>query len=69
MMDLDYADGGTRNTRKMSKIDNSKWYRKLHQLQKGLTRMDENEGHSIEKREKRRGQLRRLLDKVRLRNG
>jgi len=51
----------------MGKIDNSKWFKKLHQLQKRLTRMDENEGHSIEKKEKRRGQLKRLLDKVRFR--
>jgi hypothetical protein len=52
----------------MAKIDNSKWYHKLHQLQKRLIRMEENEGHSSEKKEKRKGQLRRLLDKVRLKN-
>jgi hypothetical protein len=48
----------------MGKIDNTKWYHKLHQLQKRLTRMDVNEGHSKEKEGKRKGQLRRLLDKV-----
>lgn len=53
----------------MSKIDNSKWYHKLHQLQKRLTRAEENEGHSKEKSSKRRGQLRRLMDKVRFRDG
>lgn len=51
----------------MAKIDNSKWFKKLHQLQKRITRMEENEGHSVEKKEKRRGQLKRLLDKVRFR--
>lgn len=52
----------------MSKIDRSRWYHKLHQLQKRLTRAEENEGHSKEKEGKRKGQLRRLLDKVRMRN-
>jgi hypothetical protein len=52
----------------MSKIDNSKWYHKLHQLQKRLSRMEEHEGHSSEKKEKRKGQLRRLIDKVRMKD-
>jgi hypothetical protein len=52
----------------MSKIDNSKWYHKLHQLQKRLGRMEEHEGHSSDKKEKRKGQLRRLMDKVRMRD-
>ena len=63
-----FVVGGTKiNLKIMAKIDNSKWFKKLHQLQKRLLRMNENEGHSFEKKEKRRGQLKRLLDKVRFR--
>jgi len=61
--------GGTKiNHKIMGKIDNSKWYHKLHQLQKRLSRMEENEGHASEKKEKRKGQLRRLIDKVRMKD-
>jgi hypothetical protein len=47
------------------KIDKSKWYHKLHQLQKRLDRADENTGHSEHKRDKRKGQLKRLIERVR----
>jgi hypothetical protein len=49
----------------MPKIDKSKLYHKLHQLQKRLSRSTENEGHSEEKLPKRKGQLKRLLEKIR----
>lgn len=64
-----HAAGGTKikNTT-MSKIDRSRWYHKLHQLQKRLMRAEENEGHSKDKAAKRKGQLKRLLDKVRMRD-
>lgn len=48
----------------MPKINKTKWYHKLHQLQKRLTRSEENHGHSVEKTGKRKAQLRRLLDKI-----
>lgn len=47
------------------KIDNSKWFHKLHQLQKRLDRADINEGHSGHKKDKRKGQLKRLIERVR----
>jgi hypothetical protein len=47
------------------KIDKSKWYHKLHQLQKRLDRADTNTGHSEHKRDKRKGQLKRLIERVR----
>lgn len=50
------------------KVDKSKWYYKLHQLQKRLTRSELNEGHSENKQDKRRGQLKRLMDRVRGKN-
>lgn len=46
------------------KIDKSKWFHKLHQLQKRLERASLNEGHSDHKTPKRKGQLKRLLEKV-----
>lgn len=46
------------------KIDKSKWFHKLHQLQKRLNRAELNEGHSEEKNEIRKGQLKRLLERV-----
>ena len=46
------------------KLDKGKTAKKLHGLQKRLTRMEENEGHSIEKLGKRRGMLKRLKDKI-----
>lgn len=45
-----------------NKIDKGKVAKKLHNLQKKMTRMEENEGHSVEKVGKRRGMLRRLMD-------
>lgn len=46
------------------KIDKSKWFHKLHQLQKRLNRAALNEGHSDHKSETRKGQLKRILEKV-----
>ena len=46
------------------KIDNSKWFRKLHQLQKRLQRAESNPGHSAGKSDMRKGQLRRILERV-----
>ncbi len=46
------------------KVDLGKWFKKLHQLQKRLFRMEQNEGHSSEKVGKRKGMLKRLKDKV-----
>jgi hypothetical protein len=45
-----------------NKIDKGKVAKKLHNLQKKMTRMEENEGHSTEKVGKRKGMLRRLMD-------
>ena len=50
------------------KVDLGKWFKKLHQLQKRLFRMEQNEGHSSEKVGKRKGMLKRLKDKVKYRN-
>lgn len=47
------------------KIDKSKWFHKLHQLQKRLDRADVNPGHSDHKNETRKGQLKRLLERIR----
>lgn len=47
-----------------NKIDKGRAAKKLHGLQKRMTRMEENEGHSIEKLGKRRGMLKRLKDKI-----
>lgn len=45
-----------------NKIDKGKVAKKLHSLQKKMTRMEENEGHASEKVGKRKGMLRRLMD-------
>jgi hypothetical protein len=45
-----------------NKIDKGKVAKKLHSLQKRMTRMEENVGHASEKAGKRRGMLRRLMD-------
>lgn len=45
-----------------NKIDKGKVAKKLHGLQKRMTRMEENEGHASEKVGKRKGMLRRLTD-------
>ena len=50
------------------KVDLGKWFKKLHQLQKRLFRMKQNEGHSSEKVGKRKGILKRLKDKIKYRN-
>jgi hypothetical protein len=47
------------------KIDKSKWFHKLHQLQKRLDRAESIPGHSDHKNESRKGQLKRLLERVR----
>jgi hypothetical protein len=48
-----------------NRVDKGKFVNKLHQLQKRLFRMEQNEGHSVEKFGKRKGTLKRLIDKVR----
>lgn len=45
-----------------NKIDKGKVAKKLHGLQKRMTRMEENEGHASEKVGKRKGMLRKLMD-------
>lgn len=45
-----------------NKIDKGKVAKKLHNLQKKINRMEENEGHSSEKLGKRKGFLRKLID-------
>lgn len=45
------------------KIDKSKWYHKINQLQKRMERMEENPGHSERKFNRRKGQLKRLVSK------
>ena len=47
-----------------SKDDKGKWANKLHQLQKRLFRMELNDGHSADKVGKRKGILKRLMDKL-----
>lgn len=49
------------------KVDLGKWFKKLHQLQKRLFRMEKNEGHSSDKIGKRKGMLKRLKDRVKYR--
>jgi hypothetical protein len=48
-----------------NRVDKGKFANKLHQLQKRLFRMEQNEGHSVEKAGKRKGMLKRLMDKLR----
>lgn len=45
-----------------NKVDKGKVAKKLHQLQKRMTRMETNTGHSLDKLGKRKGILRKLLD-------
>ena len=45
-----------------NKIDKGKVAKKLHNLQKKINRMEDNEGHSTEKVGKRKGFLRKLID-------
>ena len=47
-----------------NKQDKGKLANKLHQLQKRLFRMESNEGHSANKVGKRKGILKRLMDKL-----
>lgn len=46
------------------KLDKGKTAKKLHGLQKRLTRMEENEGHALDKLGKRKGMLKKLKDKI-----
>jgi hypothetical protein len=47
------------------KLDKGKLFHKLHQLQKRLTRMNVNEGHSQEKYAIRKSRIRTLLEATR----
>jgi hypothetical protein len=47
-----------------NKQDKGKLANKLHQLQKRLFRMESNEGHSADKFGKRKGILKRLMDRL-----
>jgi len=47
------------------KLDKGKLFHKLHQLQKRLTRMNVNEGHSQEKYAIRKSLIRTLLEATR----
>ena len=47
-----------------NKQDKGRLANKLHQLQKRLFRMESNEGHSANKVGKRKGILKRLMDKL-----
>ena len=47
------------------KLDKGKLFHKLHQLQKRLTRMNVNEGHSQEKYAIRNSRIRTLLEATR----
>ena len=46
------------------KTDKGKWFHKLHQLQKRLTRMNDENNHSEEKKEFRKGFLKKIQDKI-----
>jgi hypothetical protein len=46
------------------KVDKSKWYHKINQLQKRLDRMEEYPGHAERKINRRKGQLKRLMGKA-----
>ena len=46
-----------------NKQDKGRLANKLHQLQKRLFRMESNEGHSANKVGKRKGMLKRLMEK------
>ena len=45
-------------------LDKGKFYHKLHQLQKRLTRTEVNEGHSSEKSFLRKSIIRKLKEKI-----
>ncbi len=47
------------------KLDKGKLYHKLHQLQKRVTRMNNNDGHSDEKFTMRMSRIRTLIEGVR----
>jgi flagellar biosynthesis GTPase FlhF len=46
------------------KNDKGKWFHKLHQLQKRMTRMTMNEGHSEDKMAIRKSRIRTLLTQI-----
>lgn len=46
------------------KNDRGKWFHKLHQLQKRMTRMTSNEGHSADKFAIRKSRIRTLLKQI-----
>lgn len=46
------------------KNDKGKWFHKLHQLQKRMTRMTMNEGHSQDKMAIRKSRIRTLLTQI-----
>jgi hypothetical protein len=67
MREFPMADGTTyiQNLDKhmsKNKIDKGKVAKKLHGLQKRMTRMEENAGHASDKVGKRKGMLKRLMD-------
>lgn len=47
-----------------SRVDKNKWSHKLHQLQKRLFRTDNREHDTHEKDGKRRGQLKKIKDRL-----
>ena len=47
-----------------NKTDKKKWSHKLHQLQKRIHRMIENDDHSIGKEGERKGFLKKIKDKL-----
>jgi hypothetical protein len=51
------------------KADKGKFFKKLHQLQKRLTRAFMNEGHSEEKTKIRVAQEKKLIEKIKGKNG
>ncbi|MEN9312222.1 MAG: hypothetical protein RIT42_328, partial [Bacteroidota bacterium] len=46
------------------KNDKGKWFHKLHQLQKRMTRMTSHEGHAEEKMAIRKSRIRTLLTQI-----
>jgi len=46
------------------KNDKGKWFHKLHQLQKRMTRMTMNEGHSEDKMAIRKSRIRTLITQI-----
>ena len=51
-------------TMSQKKQDKGKLFHKLHQLQKRMTRMEENSGHSSEKMKIRQSRINNLLEAV-----